>query len=101
MPGMESHVQQVIPDYHQATVCNKQWLKIGSWNVRTIREKGKLENVKKEMERLKINILGINEMRWTGAGKIVSDDTLTVIYSCGGKHQHGVEYCWIEKEHKV
>ena len=48
-----------------------------------MREKGKLENVK-EMEGLKINILGISEMRWSGAGKIVSDDT-TVIYSCGEK----------------
>ena len=41
------------------------------------------------MERLNINILGISEMRWTGARKIVSDK-ITVIYSGDERHQQGV-----------
>lgn len=88
-PGMDCHVQQVTPDRHQAAVRNKEPLRMGTWNVRTMSETGKLENVKREMDRLKINILGISEMRWTGAGKIISDDK-TIIFSGGERCQHGV-----------
>ena len=35
---------------------------------------GKWEVVKQEMARVKINILGISELKWTGMGKFNSDD---------------------------
>ena len=41
---------------------------------------GKLEVVKKEME-VNIDILGINELKWTGIGEFNSDDRY--IYYCG------------------
>ena len=42
---------------------------------------GKLEVVKQEMARLNIDILGINELKWTGMGEFNSDDHH--IYYCG------------------
>ena len=42
---------------------------------------GKLEVVKQEMARVNINILGFNELKWTGMGEFNSDDHY--IYSCG------------------
>ena len=42
---------------------------------------GKLEVVKQEMARVNIDILGINEIRWTGMGEFNSDDHY--IYYCG------------------
>ena len=42
---------------------------------------GKLEVVKQEMARVNINILGINELRWTRMGEFNSDDHY--IYYCG------------------
>ena len=48
--GRDGHVRQVTLDRQQATVRTKNSLKIGTWNVRTMFQKGKLENVKKEME---------------------------------------------------
>ena len=42
---------------------------------------GKLEVVKHEMARVNINILGISELKWTGMGKLNSDDHY--IYYCG------------------
>ena len=42
---------------------------------------GKLEVVQEEMARVKINILGIRELKWTGTGKFNSDDHY--IYYCG------------------
>ena len=35
---------------------------------------GKLEVVKQEMTRVNINSLGISELKWTGMGKLNSDD---------------------------
>ena len=41
----------------------------------------KLEEVKQEMARVKVDILGISELRWTGMGEFNSDDHY--IYYCG------------------
>ena len=42
---------------------------------------GKLEVVKQEMARVNIDILGINELKWTGMGEFISDNHY--IYYCG------------------
>ena len=42
---------------------------------------GKLEVVKQEMARVKVDILGISELKWTGMGEFNSDDDY--IYYCG------------------
>ena len=52
---------------------------IGTRNVRSINQ-GKLEVVKQEMARVKIDILGISELKWTGIREFNSDD---YIYYCG------------------
>ena len=35
---------------------------------------GKLQEVKQEMARVNVNILGISKLRWTGMGEFNSDD---------------------------
>ena len=42
---------------------------------------GKLEVVKQEMARVNTDILGINDLKWTGMGEFNSDDCY--IYYCG------------------
>ena len=51
-----------------------------SWNVTSMKQ-GKLEVAKLEMARVNIDILGMNELKWTGKGKFNSDDHY--IYYCG------------------
>ena len=63
----------------QVRCCKEQYC-IGTWNVRSMNQ-GKLEVVKQEMARVNINILGINELKWTGMGEFNSDDRY--IYYCG------------------
>ena len=46
---------------------------IGTWNVRSMNQ-GKLEVVKQEMARVKIDILGISELKWMGMSEFNSDD---------------------------
>ena len=52
-------------------------------------QKGKLENVKKEMERLKVNVLGLSEIGWTGA-RSSKTGNFTIFYSEGDQHEGGV-----------
>ena len=53
---------------------------IGTWNVRCMNQ-SKSKVVKQEMARGNIDILGISETKWTGMGKLNSDDHY--IYYCG------------------
>ena len=88
-PGKDSHVLQVDPDRHPATVRNRSIIRVATWNVRTLYQSGKLENVKQEMTRLNINILGISETRWSKSGHFMIDG-FKMIYSGGDKHERGV-----------
>lgn len=67
-PGRCPHVEQVRPDRQPATArytinTRKTQIRTGTWNVRTLFQAGRLDNVKQEMGRLRINILGISETR--------------------------------------
>ena len=74
----QSPVVDVTGDGSKVQCCKEQYC-IRTWNVRS--PKGKLEVVKQEMARLNIDILGINELKWTGMGEFNSDDHY--IYYCG------------------
>ena len=52
---------------------SKEQYCIGTWNVRSMNQ-GKLELVNREMARVNINILGINELKWTEMGECNSHD---------------------------
>ena len=66
-------------DRSKVQCCKEQYC-IGTWNVRSTNH-GKLEVLKQEMERVNVNILGINKLKWTGMGEFNSDDHY--IYYCG------------------
>ena len=68
----------------------KQETKIATWNVRTLYQSGKLDQVLREFDNYGLDMLGISEMRWTGSGKIKKEGK-TIIYSGGEKyHRRGV-----------
>ena len=81
--GMEQRktipVVDVTGDRSKVRFCKEQYC-LGTWNVRSMNH-GKLEVVKQEMERVKVDILGISELKWTGMGEFNSDDHY--IYYCG------------------
>ena len=51
----------------------REKMRIGTWNVRSMNQ-GKLDIVKREMERIDVNLLGVSEMKWTGMGHFKSDN---------------------------
>lgn len=91
--GRDAHATQVAPDRHPTTAeimkLRNHKIRIGTWNVRTLLPKGKLDNVKREMDRLNVNILGLSETRWTGSNLIKSAEH-TLIFSGGNEHERGV-----------
>ena len=92
-PGRDSYVRQVAPDRHQVTVSNVDrcsgCLRMATWNVRSLYRTGSMHNVMKEMKRMKIDILGLSEVRWPGVGKVESDG-VTFVYSGGIRAEKGV-----------
>ena len=60
--------------------CCKEQQSIGTWNVKFMNQ-GKLKVVKQEMTKMNIDILRINELRWTGMREFNSDNHY--IYYCG------------------
>ena len=82
--GMEPKQKQypavdVAGDRSKVRCCKEQYC-IGTWNVRSMNQ-GKLEVVKQEMARVNVDILGINELKWTGMGEFNSDDHYLLLWA--------------------
>ena len=54
--------------------------KISTWNVRTMFQAKKLQQVVREMKKYEIAILGLSEMRWSGCG-CVQSEVVTILWS--------------------
>ena len=54
---------------------------VGTWNTRTLRAVGKLQELTHEMDRYRWNILGICEMKWKNFGKTTTEEGNKVFFS--------------------
>ena len=82
--GMEPKHKQypavdVTGDRNKVQCCKEQYC-IGTWNVRSMNQ-GKMKQIKQEIARMNIDILGISELKWTAMGEFNSDNNY--IYYCG------------------
>ena len=59
----------------------KYTTRIGTWNVRTLYQSGKCAQAAKEMDRYKIDLLGLSEVRWNTSGITCINTGHTIIYS--------------------
>ena len=74
--------------------------RIGTWNVRSMLQLGKMQILEHEMERLKVDICGLTEVRWEGQGQghFHTSKGHTVIYSRNEKRGlHGIAI-WMHKK---
>ena len=76
---IEHPVVDVTGDGSKVQCCKEQYC-TRSWNLKSMNQ-GKLEVVKQGMAIVKVNILGISELKWTEMGEFNSDDHY--IYYCG------------------
>ena len=73
VPKQKQHpVVDVTGDGSKVQCCKEQYC-IGTWNVRSVNQ-GKWEVVKQEIARVNVDILGINELKWTRMAAFNSDD---------------------------
>jgi len=69
-----SNVNRIKTKNDNVNKLNKRNLPItvGTWNVRSLRQVGKLENVLMEINRMKVDIMGIAETFYDGADEFVA-----------------------------
>ena len=49
-------------------------LKVGTWNVRTLYQAGKLDNCIQEMKNNKLDMVGLAEVRWEDTGHMIKGE---------------------------
>lgn len=57
--------------YKQKEEGPEQKMRLRHWNVRKMYETGKPSQITSEMREFNFIFLGVNEIRWTGYGKII------------------------------
>ena len=62
--------------------------KLGTWNVRTMFEAGRAQQIANEMSRFKTSLLGISETRWIKSGRFPLASGQTILFS-GHEDDHG------------
>src|SRR5215469_4428072 len=82
-PGRRSHLRQVTFVRYQAIVPSTRKFRIATWNVRTLYQIGKLENVDREMNRLRVDMLGLSEVIWPGVARNQMDNEGTYVFAGG------------------
>ena len=74
-------------------IRGRENIAVGTWNVRTLRPAGKLEQLTHAMSRYHWNIVGLCEMRWKNFGEMSTDDGHKVYFSGEeGKHEYGMGF---------
>jgi hypothetical protein len=66
----ETEMKSNRPDARSDPLGMKQKMRNGFWNVRTLREYGKLKQVEKELTNCKLDIMGLSEISWKDNGEI-------------------------------
>ena len=85
-------------NYKLRTSSGKQ-LKIGVWNVRTLWQTGSYGILKKQLDRVQYDMVGICEVRWTEEGE--TDGGRFVWSGSKEKHENGVGLLMSEKARKA
>ena len=78
----------VTGDGSKVQCCKEQYC-IGTWNVRSMNQ-SKLEVVKQEKVRVKIDLLEISKLKWTRMGEFNSDDHYIYYYGQESLRRNGV-----------
>ena len=77
----ETSTKKNQTDSRSTTFGMKRKMKIGIWNVWTLRETGKLRQAVACMRNYGLNILEMSEVRWREFGEMTTHDGATLIYS--------------------
>ena len=71
-----------------STLQLRKNLRLATWNIRSLVEIGKVHVLGREMERRKVNVCGLSEVRWAGQGHFTTLEGHTIVYA-GESNQQG------------
>ena len=75
------------------SLCARNNITIGTWNVRSLRAAGKVEELAHEMKRHRWNILGLCEVRWKNFGETSTPEGHKLFFhGREDRHKHGVGF---------
>ena len=72
--------------------------RIGTWNVRSLLEEGKLDLLEHQLDRYRIQICGLTEVWWKKKGHFTTDNGHKVVYSGHDEVQRQGVALWMNRE---
>ncbi|XP_073821534.1 uncharacterized protein [Musca autumnalis] len=63
------------------TFSKRNRIRVGQWNVHTLREPSRLAQLEAQTKKYNIAVLGISEIRWPGNGEMISANENLVLFS--------------------
>src|SRR6218665_3170017 len=83
------------------TLQLRKKMRIGTWNARSMLQLGKVQNLGRELERLRVEIFGIADVRWSGKGHFDTSGGHMIIYSGEESQGNSGVGVWIHKRRKT
>jgi hypothetical protein len=76
-------------------------MRFGTWNVRSFYRAGSLKTVSRELARCKLDLVGVQEVRWEGGGTEPAGE-YTFVYGKGNEnHELGTDFLCIRESYQL
>lgn len=100
---MRTNTKHVIESNYK--LDTRKTFYVGCWNIKTMYEASRANQIANEMKRYKIKILGLSEVRWLGSGETRLANGTHILYSGkideNEKHEYGVAFMLDEESRKA
>jgi len=73
-------------------ILNATDLSFGTWNVRTLYKPGAIHNLLNEVEKYRVKLTALQEIRWTNTGTMNINETIMFYGSCTDQRQLGTGF---------
>jgi len=71
----------ILSQDHAKQLQLRNKLRLGTWNIRSMLQLGKVQLLSEEMMQLGVDICGLSEVRWDEQGHFTTLDGHTIVYS--------------------